>query len=309
MTWAAAMFAAVTMIGCTSGAESVEAPTSVGSIDPIVFGSGVAVDCQHPDLGLPADLVQASIGHVDEGDPNTCELTYPLAIDAKGNTVTLACNATDDVIDSWSVTAGVSVRAVIVRSPDTGTNAYLYDPGAASGELLRAPIGEGDDTIARVKLCFEYVSTGCTLTQGYWKTHSSEGPAPYDDTWELLGETTPFFDSGMTYLEVLRTAPKGGNAFFILAHQYIAAELNGLAGASMSAVQDAFDDATALFEGLEPDETTIDGCEARSEAIQLAGVLGDYNEGKKGPGHCSDDDGKPPPCESCCECRCDCCCD
>jgi hypothetical protein len=23
--------------------------------------------------------------------------------------------------------------------------------------------------------------TGCTLTQGYWKTHSQEGPAPYDD--------------------------------------------------------------------------------------------------------------------------------
>ena len=36
---------------------------------------------------------------------------------------------------------------------------------------------------------------GCTLTQGYWKTHSEYGPAPYDDTWALLpaGADSPFF--------------------------------------------------------------------------------------------------------------------
>ena len=28
---------------------------------------------------------------------------------------------------------------------------------------------------------------GCTLTQGYWKTHSLRGPAPYDDAWLLVG--------------------------------------------------------------------------------------------------------------------------
>ena len=46
---------------------------------------------------------------------------------------------------------------------------------------------------------------GCTLTPGYWKTHSQLGPAPYDDTWALLGplqEQTIFFLSGMTYYNV-----------------------------------------------------------------------------------------------------------
>ena len=27
---------------------------------------------------------------------------------------------------------------------------------------------------------------GCTLTPGYWKTHSEFGPAPYDDNWANL---------------------------------------------------------------------------------------------------------------------------
>ena len=38
-------------------------------------------------------------------------------------------------------------------------------------------------------------NAGYTLTHGYWKTHSSYGPAPYDDTWALvspIGEDTQF---------------------------------------------------------------------------------------------------------------------
>ena len=61
---------------------------------------------------------------------------------------------------------------------------------------------------------------GCTLTPGYWKTHSAEGPAPFDDTWDLLGpaaEDTTFFLSGQSYYQALWTAPNG-NAYYILAH-------------------------------------------------------------------------------------------
>lgn len=48
---------------------------------------------------------------------------------------------------------------------------------------------------------------GCTLTQGYWKTHSKYGPAPYDDTWALVGEDTPFFQSRLSWYQVLWTPP------------------------------------------------------------------------------------------------------
>ena len=43
-----------------------------------------------------------------------------------------------------------------------------------------------------------HCETGCTLTQGYWKTHSTYGPASKPDaTWNLLpgglGPDTVFF--------------------------------------------------------------------------------------------------------------------
>jgi hypothetical protein len=67
---------------------------------------------------------------------------------------------------------------------------------------------------------------GCTLTQGYWKTHSKYGPAPYDARWALVGEDTAFFSSGKTWYEAINTSSAGGNAYYILARQYIAAKLN-----------------------------------------------------------------------------------
>jgi hypothetical protein len=127
---------------------------------------------------------------------------------------------------------------------------------------------------------------GCTLTQGYWKTHSMYGPAPYDDTWAQIGEDSPFFESGKTYHEVLWT-PSDEGAYYILAHQYIAAELNKLNGASVPPdVQDAFDAATVLFEAFYPGE--IKG-KIRKDAIEYATILDDYNNGIIGPGHCDED--------------------
>lgn len=126
---------------------------------------------------------------------------------------------------------------------------------------------------------------GCTLTQGYWKTHSQYGPAPYDDTWAQIGENTLFFNSGKTYYQVLWTAPSG-NAYYVLAHQYIAAELNVLNGASTTkAVDDAMTAAKTLFSSTTP--TTMTRAQ-RNTALTLATTLDQYNNGLIGPGHCSE---------------------
>jgi hypothetical protein len=137
---------------------------------------------------------------------------------------------------------------------------------------------------------------GCTLTPGYWKTHSDYGPAPYDDNWEQLknGADTPFFLSGQSYYEVLWTAPEG-NAYYILAFAYIAAELNQLNGASIpTEVLNAFDAATDLFEAYTPaDIAGLHGHQGdREYFISYAETLDDYNNGITGPGHC-DEDGEP----------------
>jgi hypothetical protein len=132
---------------------------------------------------------------------------------------------------------------------------------------------------------------GCTLTPGYWKTHSSYGPAPYDDTWASLanGADTAFFLSGQSYYQVLGTQP-AGNAYYILARAYIAAQLNGINGASFTSIQATFDQATALLQGYTPAKVAALGkaSAVRQSFISLAGTLDAFNNGVTGPGHCSE---------------------
>lgn len=130
---------------------------------------------------------------------------------------------------------------------------------------------------------------GCTLTQGYWKTHSEFGPAPYDNTWAQLpnGASTLFFNSGQTWYQVFWTAP-AGNAYYILAQQYMAAKLNILNGASSTpAVNTAMAGAEALFMAQGPGDTTLTKQE-RTQALAWAATLDQYNNGLIGPGHCSE---------------------
>jgi len=123
------------------------------------------------------------------------------------------------------------------------------------------------------------------LTPGYWKTHSEYGPAGYDETWDEIGEygeDTEFFLSEQSYIEVLWTPPRGGNAYYILAHAYIAAELNFLNGVyAPSEIRDAFDEATYLFEEYTPEEVgRWRGNQGqRQDFIELAGILDDFNNG------------------------------
>jgi hypothetical protein len=133
---------------------------------------------------------------------------------------------------------------------------------------------------------------GCTLTQGYWKTHSEFGPAPYDNTWAQLplGAATTFFLSGQTWYQVFWTAP-AGNVYYQLAHQYMAAVLNKLNGASSTpAVDAAITAAQGFFNTYTPVQAAALGktSTARTNALAWASTLGSYNEGAIGPGHCDD---------------------
>jgi hypothetical protein len=141
---------------------------------------------------------------------------------------------------------------------------------------------------------------GCVLTPGYWKTHSSNGPAPYDDNWESVGEDTPFFlavdkeGDPLSWYEVLWQKPKG-NAYFTLARAFIAATLNGNNGADASQqVLDALAEAETLFETYTIAQIgALRGNQApRPRILELAGILDMYNNGTGGlgPDSCSEDD-------------------
>ena len=128
---------------------------------------------------------------------------------------------------------------------------------------------------------------GCTLTLGYWKTHSKYGPAPYDDLWALIGEDTAFFSSGKSWYQVLCTSPKGGNAYYTLAHQYIAATLNIVNGTSSpQRVNEALLWAEESFFNTYTPSSQLK-TKVRNQALGYADLLDEYNNGYIGPGHCS----------------------
>lgn len=123
--------------------------------------------------------------------------------------------------------------------------------------------------------------TGCVRTQGYWRSKPGVAwPAPY--TRDAM-----FFSSGLTWQQILETAPRGGNAYVILAHQYIASVLNRASGASApSGVQTVINNASAFFSG----GTNLDSCGGSACDTQKtwAGVLDTYNNGQYpgAPQHC-----------------------
>lgn len=162
---------------------------------------------------------------------------------------------------------------------------------------IYSPVGGGENgdsfVVSSVIADVEIVDKepGCTLTQGYWKTHSSckrKGPRR-DDTWNKLdnAENTIFFLSGQDYCGVFATKPGKGGKYYILAHQYIAAELNILNGADSSEVIEAFQSATVLLNTYTPEQVN-DSKELQAKFVELGKILADYNEGAIGPGHCDD---------------------
>jgi hypothetical protein len=157
------------------------------------------------------------------------------------------------------------------------------DEGAHVNTATIRETGQSDDASVTV-ICRPPKGNGCTLTPGYWKTHSIYGPAPYDPTWALIGENTPFFSSGQSWYQVLWTAPKG-NPYYQLSFHYIAARLNLLAGASSTpTVNDALASATAFFATTAPSAKLSK--DKRADVLSWAETLALYNEGDLGPGHC-----------------------
>ena len=174
---------------------------------------------------------------------------------------------------------------------DSGTQTYTRtfscdeDEGTHVNTVTIRETGQSDDAGVTVT-CKPPPDPGCSLTQGYWKSHSKYGPAPYDATWALIGEDTPFFSSGKTWYQAIKTSSAGGNAYYILARQYIAAKLNLAGGASSTpAVTSALAWADGFFAVYSPVSTLSKA--VRAHAIATAGAIADYNEGDIGPGHCS----------------------
>lgn len=141
-------------------------------------------------------------------------------------------------------------------------------------------------------------ATACVRGQGYWKTHSDYGPAtPPDDTWDDAflpeGEDTLFFESGLSWIDMMWEPPKQGSAYIILAHKYIPAQLNIAAGAPTNPALDAALVQAEEFFGTHAPDEHLDK-DVRKATIHLAGLLNNYNDGVVIAPVCGDDAGDDP---------------
>jgi len=233
----------------------------------------------------------------DPDDTDTRGTGFEFDFSGLGSVTMYAFDLID--VDGESANASVTlfdgdgVEIFSAGLPETGCNGVAtVDLGATSGVASMVILLNGSGAIDNLCLMKESQDPGCTLTQGYWKTHAEQGPAGFDDTWESLGpdgEYEIFFLSGASYYDAISAAPKG-NAYYILSQQYVAAVLNSLNGASTDAVSDALDEATSLFETYTPaDIAGLKGNNATRKAfIELSETLDDYNKGVIGPGHCDE---------------------
>jgi hypothetical protein len=112
-------------------------------------------------------------------------------------------------------------------------------------------------------------------------------PTWYNNTSTPAGELTNFFTTTSTWFDIFWTPPSRGNAYLQLAHQYMAAKLNILKGASApSIVLSAINWAESFFPGKTPSMPLSPT--DKNQARYYASILASYNEGLIGPGHCSE---------------------
>ncbi len=300
---------AATLTGVTDEVSGV-GPASVdcGVTFPYSLAAGGTLTCSYsldlPNADSRTNTATATLQNYDYDEhgvgtaSGTTDFTGSAAVTFASATVT-EVDETITVTDTFAgtlgtVTYGVDTLPKTFTYPRTfgpfGTDAcgeHDFPNTASFTTNDTATTGESSWNVHITIPCPE----GCTLTQGHWKTHSIHGPAkPADPTWDLLpsGADTLFFSSGQTWYQVFWTSPKGGNAYYILAHQYMAAKLNILAGAaSTPSVDAAIAWAESFFGTYSP--TNPLPKTVRQQAIAAAGVLGQYNEGLIGPGHCSED--------------------
>jgi hypothetical protein len=261
---------------------------------PFPVPAGWSQPCTY-DVSLPdgASRTNTAMATVEMEDGSTLDISRSLDFDFSDAALTEETDACvkvhDDQVGSLgTVCEDSTFNYTQVIGPFDACGEYTIENVASFTTDDTATTGSASWTVTVNVPCDD---GGCTLTARYWKTHSEYGPAPYDATWAELpdGADTAFFDTGKSWHRVLRTPPRRGNAYYILAHAYVAAYLNGLNGADTTVINDEMAQAEFLLDEYDGDPKPMRKIRGRVRRrfIRLARVLNKYNRGRIGPGHCS----------------------
>ena len=213
----------------TGVADSVDGIAGTVDCPALVVPAGGSLHCTYSaDLPSGADRTNtatatlqnvaiASDGTVTPTGTSDVSGTYPVVFGEPTNEL-------DECIDVEDSLAGALGTVCAADAPASFTYLYTVGPYSAPDECGENRVdntasfttndhsatGEDSWTVIINVPCDE----GCTLTPGYWKTHSDYGPAPYDDTWAQLPvgpvRTRRSSSSGQTFYQVLWTAAEEG---------------------------------------------------------------------------------------------------
>jgi len=280
-----------TLLGVEDLFEGASIPLACGVSFPYTLASGTSLSCSYQvpvaDASPRTNEAVVTTSGIVGGGSVTVPVSFDEAlIEHRDECVTVNDDRTGE-LGTVCVDGAPGVFAYTLGIVYSGCGEYVFDNTATFAGLDTGTTASATASLAVSVPCLG----GCTLTPGYWKTHSSFGPAPYDDTWALLpgAEETPFFLSDLTWYEAIWTSPKG-NAYFVLVHAYVAATLNRLAGADVSAVTEFLQEAESLLGTYTPAQVaSLRGSSpVRARFVALAAVLDAYNNGLIGPGHCDE---------------------
>ncbi len=184
---------------------------------PYTLPEGASLECTYSQA-LPNGQSRTNTATVSWGTdgttfPNTASAEKAFSFTTPTTVVDGSVTVADPSATPTQAISGISPEGVIsqtyfferwVRFETCGE--YQVENTATFTTNTTRTQGSASATVAVSVPC----QGGCTLTQGYWKTHSRYGPAPYDSTWAQIGEDTPFYLSGQSYYRVLWTSPSGG---------------------------------------------------------------------------------------------------
>jgi hypothetical protein len=284
----------VVTVGTPSG--YTVSPTGAGTAATDNNGSGTSVtvasgatdntiDFGFHKLGSIGDFVWKDLngnGIQDAGEPGLAGVTVTLSSGPSTTTSASGAYAFANLTPgTYTVTVGTP--AGYTAAP-TGAGTAATDNNGSGTSVTIA--GNSDTTIDFGFVLIPVVSgKACTYTQGYWKNHEDVWPAPYSPTAQWL--TPQKKVAGMTWDDLFGTAPKGGNSYVQLAHQWMAATLNRTQGAPASAnVQSVLNAAGAWLLANTPTSGTLPSIK-NAQADSWMSTLDDYNNGNLGTPHCN----------------------
>jgi hypothetical protein len=129
------------------------------------------------------------------------------------------------------------------------------------------------------------VPQGCTLTQGFWKTHGPSPTGNNTNVWPVTSLKLGTVTYTAAQLQSIFDTPVKGNGLIDLAHQLIAAKLNIANGANPSAISSTITAADNLIGSLVVPPVGS-GSLSPSAVGSLVTALDNFNSGLTGPGSC-----------------------